>query len=496
MEIMKKGNLFMVAMANALVGLGNTFYGCAEAKHDDSMPQFFIYMNELLLSSEKNHNKINYDIINLFTRSLLYYLAAAKTYELLTDHKSAYNIYVQMLDAIYTYYRVNNEIIPKEAINFCEEITKRAINCTFWHYDNINCAEIDTIKHELAKKHIDQIKLYYLTSYPEIEVAIYKYYSLCLCGDIFAKNDVLRKVLNSRQLGQNKLVATLTQNIQNLYFKVLVNEEILSRIIPRLYESLIDYNHSLADSIKYIADYYLNAEIDQLLHYLNWEILDDVSDVYDRRFCLLDYLLKDSLFCLNRITELIAPLYSTTLYSNAFIGEVYEKSFNWNHLLICMREIFEYTETTEKDVFFNNFKTRYYINKKDVGSPLLACGILLSLLDSWKKYNKQGKDRVKSLYDNVCPDNNNYLTSTYLTGNAIDFFNRSLEMHSSGKSYQEMMSTLFFLEDDLHNDSNYLSLAGEMFLINKSYVEIKIKNLEKYSLRECHLLNIDNYIKK
>lgn len=484
-----------MALANALVGLGNTFYGCAGASKDNPTA-LFIYMNELLLSSEKKCNKINYDEINLFIRSLLYYMAAAKTYELLTDHKSAYNIYVQMLDAIHAYYRISRKMAPIEAVNFCEEITKKAINCTYWHYDNINCAEIDTIKHELAKKHIDQIKLYYLSSYPEIEVAVYKYYSLCLWGDISVRDGVLRKVLNSRQMGQNKLVATLTQNIQNLYFKVLVNEEILSRIIPELYESLIDYSHSLADSINYITNYYLNTDIDPILHQLDWGIVNEVRNVYDKRFCLLDYLLKDSLFCLNRITELIAPLYSITLYNNAFIGEVYEKSFNWNHLLICMREIFEYTETNEKDVFFDNFKIRYLISKKDVGNPLMKCGKLLSSLDSWKKYNKQEKERVKSLYDKVCPDNNNYLTSTYLTGNAIDFFNRSMEMHSSGKSYQEMMTTLFFLEDDLHNDSNYLNYAGEMFLINNKYVEDKIKNLENYSLRECHLLDVDNYIKK
>lgn len=496
MEIMKKGNLFMMAMANALVGLGNTFYGCSGASDDDSIAQFYIHLNELFNSSDNRCNEIKYDETNLFIRSLLYYLAAAKTYELLTDHKSAYNIYVQILDAIYVFYQAHpQKQISDETIKFCKELTKQAINCTYWHYDNINCAEIDTIKHELAKKQIDQINLQYLSSYPEIEVAIYKYYSLCLLGDIYIRNSVLRHVLNSRQLGQDKLVATLTQNIQNLYFKVLVNEDILSRIIPKLYDSIKDDNHSLADTINYIADYYYNADIDSMLCQLNWGILDDVNDVYDKRFCLLDYLIKDSLFCLNRITELIAPLYSTTLYNNAFIGEVYEKTFNWNHLLICMREIFEFTETQEKDLFIYDLKKRCSIYNKNLDDPLRACGNLLSILDSWKNYNEEGKSKVMTLYEKVCPHNNNYLTSTYLIGNAIDFFNRSLEMHSSGKSYKEMITTLFFLEDDLHNDSNYLNYASEVFLINAGYVSEKIKNLNKYSLKKSHLLEIDNYIR-
>lgn len=500
MEITIKGNLFMMAMANALVGLGNTQYGCAGVENNDSMAPFFQYMNKHFFSRKEEYDEKTeapaIDKAILFNKSQLYYLAAAKTYELLTDHKSAYNIYVQMLDAIYVFYQAYpQKQIPDETINFCKELTKQAINCTYWHYDNINCAEIDTIKHELAKKQIDQINLQYLSSYPEIEVAIYKYYSLCLLGDIYIRNSVLRHVLNSRQLGQDKLVATLTQNIQNLYFKVLVNEDILSRIIPKLYDSIKDDNHSLADTINYIADYYYNADIDSMLCQLNWGILDDVNDVYDKRFCLLDYLIKDSLFCLNRITELIAPLYSTTLYNNAFIGEIFEITFNWNHLLICMREIFEFTEATEKDSFLYDLKNRCSIFNKNLDDPLRACGNLLSILDSWKKYNEEGKSKVETLYEKVCPHNNNYLTSTYLTGNAVDFFNRSLEMHSSGKSYKEMITTLFFLEDDLHNDSNYLNYASEVFIINAGYVSEKIKNLNKYSLEKSHLLEIDNYIR-
>lgn len=499
-EILRRGNLFVMSMANALVGLGNSLYGCAECNSDESLTELFRYLNNRFLTHQKACREIirmpyNSEL-NTFYKSLIYYLAAAKTFELLTDHKSAYNIYVQMLDAVYTYYQVNpKKVVPEEAVTLCEELTRKAIFCTFWHYDNINCAEIDTIKYELAKKHIDHINLQYLSSYPEIEIAIHKYFSLCLLGDTTIQNGVLKRVLNSRQMGQDKLVATLTQNIQNFFFKVLVNEKILFRAIPKLSDSLSDNNHSLTKSIEYITEFYFYANIDSMLSHLKWNILNDVEDEYERRFCLLDYLLKDSLFCLNRITELLAPLYSTTLYNNAFIGEVYEKAFNWNHLLICMREIFEYIETTDKEDFLQDLGKRYFISPKEIEASLKACGGLLSTLGPWQEYNKRGKGKVESIYNKVCPHNNNYLTSTYLIGNALDYYNRSLEMHSTGKSYKEMMTTLFFLEDDLHNDSNYLNYASEKFMINNGYIDEKIKNLKRYSLEKSHLLEIDNYIK-
>ncbi|MDE7111644.1 MAG: hypothetical protein K2O38_07055 [Muribaculaceae bacterium] len=496
--IMGKGNVFMMTMANALVGIGNTYYGCSGVNNAESLDSFFRQVTHYSFFTDDSETRIKKRLdvshLNTFEKSLLYYLSAARTYDLLTDHKSAYNIYIQILDAISAYYLTNNKSLSNDAIDFCERLTKKAIYCTYWHYDSINCAEIDTIKHELSKKHIDQISLQYLSSYPEIEVVIYKYFGLCLKADNSIRTQVLKQVLNSRQLCRDKLVATLTQNIQNLYFKVLVNEAILSIIMPELYQSLVTEKHNLVKSLEYISTYFNNSKIDSVLESLKWHIVDDVDSESEKKFCILDYLLKDSLFCLHRITELISPLYSTTLYNNAFIGEIYEKTFYWNHILICWREMFEFTESDDKEWFISNMKERNYIYKADIASPLKACGDFLKHLKAWQNYTQKEDSRVSTIYEKVCPNTNYYLTSTYLTSNAIDFYNRSLEMHYAGKSYKEMMTTLFFLEDDLHNDSNYMNFASEMFLINADYITKRIESVNSYSLSQSHLLEIFNYV--
>lgn len=531
LTVLKKGNMFMMAMANALVGIGNTLYGCAGwdlygdcngSQHEVScsLQSFFSNLNVINKIRNSQNNKLDgkriidnlYNNIdnclknnknNTFKESLLSYLAAAKTYELLTDHKSAYNIYMQILDAIHTYYRISNINVPPEAIDFCGNITKNAIDCTYWHYDNINCAEIDTIKHELSCKRINDINLQYLSSYPEIEVAVYKYYCIYFQRNCFDPDNEqvqkLRELFDSRQMGQHKLIATLTQNIQNLYLKVLLNEKVLSIIIgEKRYVSLMIDDPKLENTIKCIVDYYINAKIDSRLSPSKWNLLKNVGEEKEQKFCLLDFLVKDSLYCLNRITELIAPLYSTTLYNNAFIGETYEKTFRWNHLLIGMRELFEFAETDNINGFIEDLEFRYSISikfKKKLIKSLIACRLWLPTLESWKNYNPDGKMRINTFYEKVCPNNNDYLTSSYLTGNAIDFYNRSLEMHTSGKSYKEMMTTLFLLEDDLHNDSNYLNYANEIFLINSGHIYMRRAKMSNYSLRQSRLLDIDKYIK-
>ena len=57
-----------------------------------------------------------------------------------------------------------------------------------------------------------------------------------------------------------------------------------------------------------------------------------------------------------------------------------------------------------------------------------------------------------------------------------------------------MITTLFFLEDDLRNDSCYMNFATEMFLLNTGYIQDRVKILEKYYLKSKELFEIENYI--
>lgn len=505
----KRGNTFMLAMANALVGMGNTLLGCIKDSPFFNIDTFFtslyrLFQNRLTMSIIQEIERIEFMDINHYAKSILYYLSAARTYELLSDYKAAYNIYLQILDAVIVYHQaIKNNYVKSGAINFCKKITEQAIQCTYLHYDSINCAEVDTIKHELGQKHIDYINLHTLTNFPEIEVAIEKYYQICLRSD--EKEEVLKIALNSRQLGCYKLISTLTQNIQNLYFKVLVNEEILSRILPDLWDSFIKKNFKIDKTITYIANYYTHLstnKFEELFNELEWKLLDNSSSAAEKRFNLLDFLLKDTLFCLNMITELIDPLYCTTLYNNSFIGDIFMKSFIWNHILICIREIFGYAENPQQGIFSYEMRKRYaksgeHINFSSTEQALDDCKKFLFSLESWKNYSNGKISRMESIYQKINPGGNynHFLTSSYLTGNAIDRYSRAIEMHTSGKAYKEMMSTLFFLEDDLHNDSNYLNLAIERFLINHGVVQKDLKFLKEYTLRESSLIEIQNYVK-
>lgn len=501
-EIVKKGNVFMMAMSNALVGMGNTLLGCIKDNDKFDIESFFSALRELYRNGfvEPNISMIE-DIkcleLNHYAKSILYYLAAAKTYELLTDYKSAYNIYIQVLDAILVFYRVKvmkdkSYELSNNTLAFCEKVTERSIECTYLHYDSINCSEVDTQKHEMAKKHIEYVNLQALSSFPEIEVVIEKYYQLCLLGEKDKRLSLINSLLNSRQLGSYKLIATLTQNVQNLFFKITVNEAILSHLIPDLGQSLKQDDHSLIRTLSCIEKYFYSINN---IRDFSWQLVEGLNDD-QAKFCVLNHLVKDSLYCLNRIIDLISPLYSTTLYNNTFIGEIYEKSFKWNHILICLRELYEFVKADSKTGFISDLISRYSLH----GKPDRISELEIHL-EGCKGFMKNAKImdvfnlNIDAIYEKINSESNLFQTSSYLMGNAIDYYSRAIEMHSSGKTYKEMITTLFFLEDDLHNDSNYMNLAIERFLLNHNIVQKRINTLKKkYSLPKSTLLDIKNYV--
>lgn len=505
MSVQRMGSLFVMAMSDALLGMGNTLLGCAKAKKIN-YSYFFKALHEMCDAFDNDDSfkfdKIDESHLSPYSKSFLYYLAAAEGYKILTDYKAAYNTYTQILDAVAVYYHVVlQEDVPKETLEFCQIITRKAIHCAYLHYDSINCAEVDTQKHELGKSYVDYINLHSLTSFPEIEVAIDKYYRIRLMGDEAERNDVIKNVIKSRQLGRYKLISTLTQNIQNLCLKISVNEEILSRIMPNVSDSFKTLKMDCEKTIPKIVNYYVGKQkIDELLEAWDWNLFDKGESSEEKKFGLLDYLLKDTLYCLNLITELIEPLYSTTLYSNAFIGDIYRKTFMWNHILICIRELFEYTDSQDKVRYMNDFFTRSNImdaqKQRDIESLFKQCSTYFESLPSWAGYSPSGISKVESIYLRISPNSGDFMTSSYLTETAIDRFNKSIEMHTSGKTYKEMMTTLFFLEDDLQNDSNYMNLAIERFLINHGKIRERMNQLKTYEIKKTSLLQIDNYVKQ
>lgn len=510
------GSIPLKVMAKSLVGIANCLFGCSQnmstSKENEAYIHSFFHklyqVSVEYIQQEENvgvKTPINIEFdeemklhLNTFMKSQLYYWSAALIYEMIGEYKSAHSIYCQMLDSVQTCLSTTGIIASDGMLNFCHFLAVKSIQDSYKHYGHINTTEIDSFKRMLNLNLITDISLDDLSNSPDIEIVLYKYYHICfLSGKQNLIYDVLNHVLHARQLGCEKIISSLVQNIQNLRFKEEVNEQILFLLMPEFKAAFYEGKHNVMNTLLIYHTYLYNKDgFASFMKRLKWNIFDEGLSESDNRFQLLIYLITDSLFCLNKVTDILSPLYSTTLYNNMYIGECYEREFVWNHLLISLREILYYAESKDKDHFISGFQKRfrYKFDEKEIQNLFAHIAKYITSLPTWYEWEKQPESPVEIIYDKICPSSHRYLTSTYLIGNAVDYYHKAVEMHTGGKTYKEMMSTLYFLEDDLFNNSCYFKFALELYCLNNGHIQKKIDSLERSYYRNKGLFDINNYL--
>lgn len=503
-------------ISKSLVGMGNCLLSCSQKvtdkrQQETNIHSFYDILHKasvIYVQNEERHT-IKQDIIidfgkkgelplSSFMKSQLYYWGAALLYEMIGEYKAAHSVYCQMLDAIQTCLPSTGFKASEGMLSFCHFIAVKSIQDSYKHYGHINTTEIDSFKRMLDLNLITDISLDDLSNSPEIEIVLYKYYNICfLSGNQDKIINVLNHVLMTRQLGCDKIISSLVQNIQNLRFKEVVNEQILFLLMPEFKEAFHEGKHDIMTTLQLFGTYLYNEDVfDSIVNRIKWNIFDKGSSSDDNRFQLLIYLITDSLFCLNKVTDILSPLYSTTLYNNMYIGECYEREFVWNHLLISLREVLYFADSKDKNHFITGFQKRYkyQFDEKKVQTLFAHISKYITTLPTWYEWGKQSESPVEIIYDKICPSSHRYLTSTYLIGNAVDYYHKAVEMHIGGKTYKDMMSTLYFLEDDLFNNSCYFKLALELYCLNNGHIQKKIDTLEKSFYRNKGLFDVDNYL--
>lgn len=322
------GNIPLKIVTKSFVGIANSLLGCSQESfgkdYEEKLDSFFENLHHFAEEYAKNEEirgvkhtiTVSFDSnLSCFMKSMLYYWCAAMMYELIGEYKSAHSIYCQMLDAIQTMLPASGVKASDGILDFCKCIVVKSIQDSYKHYGHINATEIDLFKRMLGRNLITEINLDDLSNSPDIEIVLYKFYHICfLSGRKSIIMDVLTHTLCARQLGCDKIISSLVQNIQNLRFKEESNEQILFMLMQSFRKAFEKGVHNLIDTLQIIDKYLYDANNNVIIEQLNLNIFKDTntSDT-DKRFQFLIYLITDSLFCLNKATDILSPLYSTTL---------------------------------------------------------------------------------------------------------------------------------------------------------------------------------------
>lgn len=373
--------------------------------------------------------------MNNFEQSMLYYYSASLLYNVSCERSLSTKCFKEMMYVFLQYIREVQAHAKMErlncniVINTADYILNKFLISVYRQKEHINLKEINALKWLQNLRQDEKLRTLYLSIMPDIDEMLCLYYTLML--EVWRNIDLekrepslssvhacLSDFFQSRWLDGNYVCSTLVTDVHYLKLRGKMDWEQLVKIL--------EIREEFPDSSSLSFNAYMRGQrYDTGSNFLGLE-----NPTLDDRLTLVECLIADGISCLSRIQALIIPQQTTTLFNNSFKADILYKllAFVKLHDIICM------------------YYTRSHL-----------------------------QDRLDKFRDNIaraartagCGNIRNH----YLAETCIHYCAKTRQMHQQGKAYQEMLRNLFFLEDDLNNDSLQFYLAMERLELKKGIIQ-------------------------
>lgn len=502
------GEQIQNAIGSTLEGLGNVYLSCSEVEKEGIINSVFLKLFYDFIF-EKTNIDVSSEKLRHLEKSILYFWIASVFYETAGKLTASFRCYKHIFEIFLMQINLNNNnpdinkthLRAINAINEC--ITRKALSNIYAHYEYINISEIQNLKSIYDINLHDNILLSKLSLYPDIEEFLHIVYSIKLAiGD---KLELIKEYYNSIQSGRFKQISTLSQNISNLRFKVLLNKELLNLLgfSINIKSLLFDERKGLINFYKQFKTYFeeTNKNYFSIDKFMRTSTDVEDEDVNFKKKELLEFLIADSMFCLSKCITLITPIKNSTLFTNNFIALLYRDLFFWNQLFECVHNIYLGTIQEEEKILRNIIKkSEKYIGKHEEENKTLKeelftnyCNCIQTVLTLDWEEDKLAENFMERIKRAIGEDYHKHLISNYIAGNAMQYYKRAIEMNTEGNEYKDMIASLHFLDDDLNNDTCQFYLGIERYKINSGYIMRLIKAFEQLQ-DVSSIYHSDNYL--
>lgn len=521
---------YLQTIAIVLDGMGNVQLSCSDK--DSELTGNFL--KQLAQLSDTNHEFEQMEELTSLEKAILYYWAAARYYKMGVFLKDASISMKKILHLLKRYIMVEEMLpshtekrIPLLSEYLCqiiENVARKAILYLYAHNENISIAEIQDLKGIFSLKPYEDISLEKLSLYPDIEEIVILSRELKLyCYRNFSYNEKLMPsdFQKTENLNILKLYSFRTSSPYNIE-KTVQQQIVESRIKAIWNYSFMDYLFQGVNLVEnYLEDgqkmmrYRMDAPIafyKQLVNFLQRPLYKEKLELFGmdleecgikseclsikEKLLLIEFLLKDSMFCLQRILSVLTTNASQLLHTNSYIAELYRMMFEWTQIFKFLYSIYEYMdaeESVKKKILdsLNYFiSSRYVSMEKNLSSSeekknyqaikeyIELCIGQMREQGIESELGTLGTEFYNHILSVIEPTNLRYIISNYPAEMALQYYRKTKEMHTEGNSYKEMIAGLYYLDDDLQNDTEQFYMALERYLINCGYIDARAKSLK------------------
>lgn len=535
---------YVIQLAEILDCRANVLLSCATG-NDNNISSYFLKdfllfienIDKINLSDYNRGIKVKIDEldnlygqhINKIEECIIYYWEASRCFSIANDLMKASASLKKILRVFQNYLKTSSSIGLRERIEriglifdnidkIKEVFVKPCLIFLYSHYNNINFAEIQKLKWVFSVQTYEDIPFNRLSLFPDVEQILLLYYDLlrrCVVGDYTRnfnkdakiKSSFLSKIYRNTTMGSLRQDSTIYERVMALRFKTLMNSGFLQRL--GLTKDLYYQKEHEKAFVKFFLNYFCANEdlSNQLGEFKNcfrfalmneWDVASKTRDVYGIRYKLsfLEFLIKDSLFCLTRILEIITPHSSSTLFSNSFYGEIYQMVYEWYMLFDELFLAYKYFENSPNPDSVGHSTYKKLIK---VFNSIDKRGETFCMLEDF--FNNKDKEQEEPLDSErffnettheISKAQANYTFAKYSLAMAKESYERALQMHHEGKAYKDMISQMYYLDDDLKNDTIQFSTAIERYKINNDYIQEQLTKIQGI-IGEAPMYEIDNY---
>lgn len=531
---------YLQTIAAVLDGMGNVQVSCAckDSKLSDG------FLREMSRFSDNNHAFEKMPNLDKLEKAVLYYWTAARFYKkgaLLKDASICMKKILQVLKqylVMKEYFKETEEVerMAEYVCSIIKNVSRKAILYLYAHNENVSIAEIQDLKDFFSLKPYEDISLEKLSLYPDVEEIVLLSMELkMICYRVYGYDVSLmpEDFQKGKSLNIIKLYAFRMSSIFNVG-KTIGQQITESRLKVFWNKSLLDYmldgtGLTEPDAVGYIEKYRTDAPIafyKRMKDFLERPFPKEKTRMFgmDLKECgiqsdtltvggklkLLEFLLKDSMFCLQRILSLLTANPSQLIHSNSYIADIYQQMFEWTQIFKFLYSVYAYAENDKKiqskilkSLMF--FITTRHISMEDE-DPLKDKDKdsmeLREIMDSCSSLIREDYEYVEpktrstifynQILDAIDRTNLRYIISNYAAEMALQYYRKANEVHAEGNAYKEMISNMYYLDDDLQNDTFQFHIALERYMLNSDYIRQKAKMLKDvYS--KANIYNVEWY---